>query len=137
MSIEESKAELKQYKLLGQMQLELIAKLKDLESRCYSLRSGNDETERVQSNKISNTVEEAYERVWAKRVETATKVAELVDKQETIMQKIKCVESPLSDILFKRYVQKKSIEKICVELSYDFYWTHKLHRKALELYSQL
>ena len=137
MTFEEAKRELKQYTLLGQMQLESINKLKELEERAYSLKSGNDEIERVQTSSYSNTVQNAFERVWEQRTNTAKLVAELSKKQEDIVLKIKRLPSPFADILFKKYVQCKRLEKVCLELNYDYYWLSNLHNRAIKMYSQI
>lgn len=137
MTEQDAKFELKQYKLLSHLQQNAINDLKELEDRVYSLRSGNDEQERIQNNKISNSIETAYEKVWGKRVETADKVASYIKQKENIIFKIKTVESPLSDILFKRYVQGKRMERICLELHYDYYYLSKLHSRALKKYAEL
>lgn len=136
MDIQEAKFELRQYKLLTNLQNELKCKLAEIEARAYSLSGASDDLG-IQKNHVSNIVAQSYEKVWKTRTEVANKINEYIKLQELIMAKIQRVESPLSDILFKRYIQNKKMERICLELNYDYYWLSKLHAKALNIYANL
>lgn len=41
------------------------------------------------------------------------------------------------DVLTKRYIELKSFEKISVEMHYEYGYTRKIHKRALDAFSQI
>lgn len=54
-----------------------------------------------------------------------------------IEYKIRCLDSPYSEILRLKYIKLWTFEKIAVEMNYEYSWLQRLHRKAIRLYSEL
>lgn len=59
-------------------------------------------------------------------------IDEYVDKKNKIIQQIDSIEDEvLYGILFARYIEKKTFEKIATEMNYSFRQIIRLHGKAL------
>ena len=54
------------------------------------------------------------------------------DKQKKIVEQIKKIEFPYRNILFKVYIQGKSLVKTASEMDYDYKYMCKIHGFALE-----
>ena len=64
-------------------------------------------------------------------------IAEFVDKKEIIIKQIDSIEDEvLYDILFSRYIEKKTFEKIASDMEYSFRQTLRLHGKALQVFEK-
>lgn len=60
-------------------------------------------------------------------------VDKFVDKKSEIIRQIDSMEDEvLYDILFSRYIEKKTFEKIATDMQYSFRQTIRLHGKALQ-----
>lgn len=59
-------------------------------------------------------------------------IDKLVDLKREVMRVIDQLETPKCEILYKRYLQNKTWEKIAVETGYSYVWVCKLHGRALQ-----
>ncbi len=78
---------------------------------------------------------------FAKIEEMEKKIDEMidnfVDKKEIIIKQIDSIEDEvLYDILFSRYIEKKTFEKIASDMEYSFRQTLRLHGKALQAFEK-
>ena len=64
-------------------------------------------------------------------------VEEYVHKREAIISQIESMEDEISyDILFARYIEKKTLEGIAESLHYSFRQITRLHGKALQEFEE-
>ena len=54
------------------------------------------------------------------------------EKQKKIVEQINKIEFPYRNILFKVYIQGKSLVTVASEMGYDYKYMCKMHRIALE-----
>ena len=59
-------------------------------------------------------------------------IIEEKSKQEKIIEAINQIEFPYRNILFKVYIQGKSLVTVASEMGYDYKYMCKMHRIALE-----
>ena len=64
-------------------------------------------------------------------------IDEYVKKKNEIIAQIENIEDEISyEILFARYIEKKTFERIATDINYSFRNTTRLHGKALKLFEQ-
>ena len=64
-------------------------------------------------------------------------IDEYVKKKNEIISQIESIEDEISyEILFARYIEKKTFERIATDINYSFRNTTRLHGKALKLFEQ-
>ena len=131
----EAKRELQQYSYNLLQMKNALNELKDLEKNAFSLKSQNYEQTFVDGGKRTSTVERAYEQIEKSAIKTRLLLEKCQNENDIIMQSIKSVGGVLGEILLKRYIFKQPFEKIASDLHYDYFWTLKLHKKALTQYS--
>ena len=74
-----------------------------------------------------------YEKLAMKRSEAAERICEYVERQELIINQIKGLENTnYSTLLYKRYVQFKSLVRISEEMNYTYDYIREIHGKALD-----
>ena len=89
--------------------------------------------ERVQSTPNHDKLGTAYCKIEAMEEKLNEMVDEYVDKKEMIISQIDNMEDETYyDILFSRYIEKKTFEKIASDMNYSFRNTTRLHGKALQ-----
>lgn len=67
--------------------------------------------------------------------EISREIDEFLNKKHTIINQIQAMETDShAELLYKRYVQYKSLEVISVEMSYTFDWIRHLHGMALQAF---
>ena len=89
--------------------------------------------ERVQSTPNHDKLGTAYCKIEAMEEKLNEMVDEYVDKKEMIISQIDNMEDETYyDILFSRYIEKKTFEKIASDMNYSFRNTTRLHGKALK-----
>lgn len=59
-------------------------------------------------------------------------IDKLVDLKREVMSVIDQLEPTKCEILYKRYLQNKTWEKIAVETGFSYVWVCKLHGRALQ-----
>lgn len=64
-------------------------------------------------------------------------IDEYVKKKNEIISQIENIEDEISyEILFARYIEKKTFERIATDINYSFRNTTRLHGKALKMFEQ-
>ena len=89
--------------------------------------------ERVQCTPNHDKLGTAYCKIEEMEEKLNEMVDEYVDKKEMIISQIDNMEDETYyDILFSRYIEKKTFEKIASDMNYSFRNTTRLHGKALK-----
>ena len=105
--------------------------LERLKSSLESISTGTD-GERVQTTPRDKVSEDVPQMVDLKR-DIESDIKELLILKNKIINEIQSMDNPVYiNILYKRYVQYKSLEEIAVEMSYSYTRLRHLHGRALQ-----
>lgn len=135
--IQSAKQELNQYYDLLRKGQNLKNNLDELRTRMQAIKvfAGGERVSGGQ--KQTDRLEIYIDKCAALEREIAATIWDMSERQNEIEQKINRLTGMFADILHKRYIERKSFEKIAVELNYAFRYTKGLHRKALLKYFDL
>ena len=96
--------------------------------------SANNESERVQTTP-RDRISEDVARIADLKEEINRDIGELLILRNKIINEIQSLDNPVYiDILYKRYVEYKTLEEIAVEMSYTYVHTRRLHGLALQAF---
>lgn len=128
----ETKQYLSQISRLDRMIKNKMTELAQLKELTYGLSSISNE-ERVQTtlspDKIGNKISKIDE--MERKIDSL--VDEYVDKRNLIIAQIDSMENETHyEVLFARYIEKKTFEQIAAEMSYSWRQIIRLHGKALQ-----
>lgn len=105
--------------------------LERLKSSLESISTGTD-SERVQTTPRDKVSEDVPQMVDLKR-EIESDIKALLILKNKIINEIQSMDNPVYiNILYKRYVQYKSLEEIAVEMSYSYRQIKRLHGISLQ-----
>ena len=94
--------------------------------------SANTESERVQTTP-RDRISEDVARIMDLKEEINRDIGELLILKNKIINEIQSLDNPVYiDILYKRYVEYKTLEEIAVEMSYSYRQVLRLHGLALQ-----
>lgn len=110
-----------------------IAQLKDMVASISAPQSG----ERVQTTPNFDKIGTRYAKIDEMERKIDGMVDELVDKKEKIIQQIDSMEDENTyNILFARYIEKKTFEVIATEMKYSWRQVVRLHGTALKQFEK-
>lgn len=110
-----------------------IAQLKDMAVSISATKSG----ERVQTTPNFDKIGTKYAKIDEMERKIDGMVDELVDKKEKIIQQIDSMEDENTyNILFARYIEKKTFEVIATEMKYSWRQVVRLHGTALKQFEK-
>ena len=110
-----------------------IAQLKDMAVSISATQSG----ERVQTTPNFDKIGTKYAKIDEMERKIDCMVDELVDKKEKIIQQIDSMEDENTyNILFARYIEKKTFEVIATEMKYSWRQVVRLHGTALKQFEK-
>lgn len=110
--------------------------LERLKSSLESISTGTD-SERVQTTPRDRLSEEIT-RIVDLEKEINSDLGAMLMLRNKIINEIQSMDNPVYiDILYKRYVQYKSLEEIAVEMSYSYVHIRRLHGYALIQFSKI
>lgn len=110
-----------------------IAQLKDMAVSISATQSG----ERVQTTPNFDKIGTKYAKIDEMERKIDGMVDELVDKKEKIIQQIDSMEDENTyNILFARYIEKKTFEMIATEMKYSWRQVVRLHGTALKQFEK-
>lgn len=110
-----------------------IAQLKDMAVSISAPQSG----ERVQTTPNFDKIGTRYAKIDEMERKIDGMVDELVDKKEKIIQQIDSMEDENTyNILFARYIEKKTFEVIATEMKYSWRQVVRLHGTALKQFEK-
>lgn len=105
-----------------------ISQLKTLSASITSLRLG----EKVQTSPNYDKIGTAYTKIEEMEEKLDDIIDEYVDLKNEIISQIDSLENEnCYQVLFAKYVEKKTFEKISTEMNYSFRQITRLHGKAL------
>ena len=106
-----------------------IAQLKELACSISAIQTG----ERVQTTPNYDKIGTAYAKIDDMERKLDKLIDTYVDRKNHIISQIDGVEDEmLYNILFARYIERKTFEKIATELEYSWRQIIRLHGKALK-----
>lgn len=110
-----------------------IAQLKDMAASISSPQNGD----RVQTTPNFDKIGTKYAKIDEMERKIDGMVDELVDKKEKIIQQIDAMEDENTyNILFARYIDKKTFEVIATEMKYSWRQVIRLHGTALKQFEK-
>lgn len=110
-----------------------IAQLKDMAVSISAPQSG----EKVQTTLNFDKIGTKYAKIDEMERKIDGMVDELVDKKEKIIQQIDSMEDENTyNILFARYIEKKTFEVIATEMKYSWRQVVRLHGTALKQFEK-
>ena len=110
-----------------------ISQLKDMAASISAPQSG----ERVQTTPNFDKIGTRYAKIDEMERKIDGMVDELVDKKEKIIQQIDSMEDENTyNILFARYIEKKTFEVIATEMKYSWRQVVRLHGTALKQFEK-
>ena len=111
-----------------QNKLSEISQLRELAMNVSAIKN----EERVQTTPNFDKIGTAYCKIEAMEEKLDKLIDEFVDKKNLIISQIDKIENETYyEILFARYIEKKTFEKIADEMNYSFRNTTRLHGQAL------
>ena len=134
--IEAAKAELNSYNDLYRKTENLKADLQELKSRMTTLRVTKYDDQPRGGGGPSYYLEECFDKLHDIEVKISENIWLMQQRQFELTEQIHKLTGVFADILHKRYVERKSFEKISVEISYGYRQTKRLHRRALNVYAE-
>lgn len=127
-----TKEYLSQISRLDRMIKNKLTELSQLKEMTCGLSAVPNE-ERVQTTPNFDKIGTAYCKIEAMEENIDNLIDEYADKKTLIISQIDSMEDEiLYDILFSRYIARKTFEKIADNLHYSFRQTTRLHGKALQ-----
>ena len=108
-----------------------LSEISQLRELAMSVSAVKNE-ERVQTTPNFDKIGTAYCKIEAMEEKLDKLIDEFVDKKNLIISQIDKIENETYyEILFARYIEKKTFEKIADEMNYSFRNTTRLHGRAL------
>lgn len=135
--IDAAKKELNGYYDIVRKTRNLKNNLDELRGRMESIKVFQGGERVSASKKNTDTLEYYIDKCAALEAKIAANIWEMSAKQAEIEGKINELSGVYADILHKRYIERKSFEKIAVECNYTWRWVMRLHRRALIAFSDL
>ena len=127
----DTKQYLNQISRLDRMIQNKLAEISQLRELAMSISAVKNE-ERVQTTPNFDKIGTAYCKIEEMEEKLDKLIDEYVDKKNLIISQIDKIENETYyEILFARYIEKKTFEKIADEMNYSFRNTTRLHGRAL------
>lgn len=128
----DTKTYLQQISRLDRMinnKLSEISQLRELEMSVSAVKN----EERVQTTPNFDKIGTAYCKIEEMEEKLDKLIDEYVDKKNLIISQIDGIENETYyEILFARYIEKKTFEKIADEMTYSFRNVTRIHGRALQ-----
>lgn len=131
-----TKEYLSQISRLDRMIKNKLTELSQLKDLSQGLSAISNE-EKVQTTPNFDRIGTAYCKIEAMEESIDKLIDEYVDKRDKIIEQIDNMEDETYyDILFSRYIEKKTFEKIATDMHYSFRNTTRIHGKALQAFEK-
>ena len=132
MKVMDTKQYLNQISRLDRMIQNKLAEISQLRELAMSISAVKNE-ERVQTTPNFDKIGTAYCKIEEMEEKLDKLIDEYVDKKNLIISQIDGIENETYyEILFARYIEKKTFEKIADEMTYSFRNVTRLHGRALQ-----
>ena len=127
----DTKQYLQQISRLDRMINNKLSEISQLRELAMSVSAVKNE-ERVQTTPNFDKIGTAYCKIEEMEEKLDKLIDEFVDKKNLIISQIDEIENETYyEILYARYIEKKTFEKIADEMNYSFRNTTRLHGRAL------
>ena len=127
----DTKTYLNQISRLDLMIKNKITELSTLREMCYGLSAIPNE-ERVQTTPNFDKIGTKVAKLDELEKETDKLVDEYVDKRKKIVEQIDSMENKvIYGVLFARYIEQKTFERIAADMNYSFRQITRLHGRAI------
>jgi len=111
-------------------------KLEQLRALAESVSSPDLSKDRVQTSGASDKIGGAVAKIVDLENEIKGEIEKFVQLEREIRQRVyKMPDDDLRIIIEKRYINFQKWEQIAVDMNYGFQWVHKLHKRALNIFS--
>ena len=128
----DTKQYLQQISRLDRMINNKLAEISQLRELAMSVSAVKNE-ERVQTTPNFDKIGTVYCKIEAMEEKLDKLIDEFVDKKNLIISQIDKIENETYyEILFARYIEKKTFEKIADELTYSWRQVIRIHGRALQ-----
>ena len=128
----DTKQYLQQISRLDRMINNKLAEISQLRELAMSVSAVKNE-ERVQNTPNFDKIGTAYCKIEEMEEKLDKLIDEYVDKKNLIISQIDKIDNEAYyEILFARYIEKKTFEKIADEMTYSFRQIIRLHGRALQ-----
>ena len=128
----DTKTYLQQISRLDRMINNKLSEISQLRELAMSVSAVKNE-ERVQNTPNFDKIGTAYCKIEEMEEKLDKLIDEYVDKKNLIISQIDGIEDETYyEILFARYIEKKTFEKIADEMTYSFRNVTRLHGRALQ-----
>ena len=128
----DTKQYLQQISRLDRMINNKLAEISQLRELAMSVSAVKNE-ERVQTTPNFDKIGTAYCKIEEMEEKLDKLIDEFVDKRNLIISQIDKIENETYyEILFARYIEKKTFEKIADEMNYSWRQVIRLHGRALQ-----
>lgn len=133
-----AKEYLQQLKRLDTMINQKNQELNDLRLKAGGTGSVDYSKERVQTSPSGEAqFAKLLERIIDLETEINAEIDAFVDKKHTIINQIQRLKNPdYIRLLYKRYVEYKSLKRICVEMNFSYNYIKHLHGYALQNFQE-
>lgn len=132
----ETKQYLSQISRLDRMIKNKISEISQLRELLMSV-SAVSVDEKVQTSPNFDKIGSSFCKISEMEDNLNLLIDEYVKKKNEIISQIESIEDEISyEILFARYIEKKTFERIATDINYSFRNTTRLHGKALKLFEQ-
>ena len=133
----DTKQYLQQISRLDRMINNKLAEISQLRELAMSVSAVKNE-ERVQNTPNFDKIGTAYCKIEEMEEKLDKLIDEYVDKKNLIISQIDGIENETYyEILFARYIEKKTFEKIADEMTYSWRQTIRIHGRALQEFEKL
>ena len=114
-----------------------MQELKELRQKVDSLSSVTMVADRVQTSHEYDRISKDIGEILELEARIVRQMKELEKEKHRVINEIESLENKLYiQILFKKYIEYKSLEQIAVELSYSYQWIKSNHGYALLSFSK-
>ena len=128
----DTKTYLQQISRLDRMIKNKMSELAQYKDLVYGLSAITNE-ERVQTSPDFDKIGGKVAKIVDMEKKIDSLIDEYVDKKNLIISQIDSVDNEIFyEILFARYIEKKTFERIATDLNYSFRNTTRIHGKALK-----
>ncbi len=109
-----------------------LSEISQIRELSYSISAINGE-EKVKTTLAYDKIGNTYAKIDALQHQLDKIIYEYVDRKNEIITQIDSIENEVFyDILFSRYIEQKTFEKIAQDMNYSFRQITRLHEKALK-----
>lgn len=133
----DTKQYLQQISRLDRLINNKLSEISQLRELAYGISAATNE-ERVQTTPNFDKIGTAYCKIEEMEEKLDKLIDEYIDKKNLIISQIDKIENEIYyEILFARYIEKKTFEKIADEMTYSWRQIIRIHGRALQEFERI